>query len=296
MKIFRLIFVMASALLGLLSTGQAWAWALTGNVYCDGAGLPLAGVTVQVVGTDVQFSATTTTDADGHYSISLLDVPASYQASLPNSTVVSPASGAFTTTNENYMASINWVVNDPACGQLACWLTGGGTKFSSITGTLLGEHGPQQNFGGNVNPSCSPDPGQGGQWNHVDHGKKLHFQGTAIRVVRCGNVDGIAPGSESPKTPYNFIEYEGTGTLKGIKGNKADYGTVCFSARAEDRNEPGSNGASDGTLKDRYYINITNCSTHETLLFLDSDGDAATVDPVAITGGNLQIHASSCTQ
>jgi len=296
MKTFRFTIGVVSALLGLLSTGQAWAWALGGNVYCEGAGLPLAGVTVQIVGVDVQFSATGTTDANGHYYIDLPDAPGSYLASLPNSTVVSPASGAFTMTNDDYSESIDWIVSDPTCSQLGCWLTGGGTKFDTVTGTLVAQHGPQQNFGGNVNPSCSPDPGDGGQWNHVDHGKKLHFQGTAIRVVRCGNVDGIPPGSESPVTPYNFIEYQGTGTLKGIKGNKVDYGTVCFFARAEDRNEPGSNGASDGTLKDRYYINITNCSTGETLLFLDIDGDPATVDPTAITGGNLQIHASSCTQ
>jgi len=296
MKTFRSTFVVVSVLLGLFSTGQAWAWSFHGNVYCDGTGLPLAGVTVQVVGVDVQFSATRTTDANGHYYIDLPDLPASYQGSLPGSTVISPSSGAFTVTDANTSGSIDWVVSNPNCSQLGCWLTGGGTKFDSVTGTLVAQHGPQQNFGGNVNPSCSPYPGDGGQWNHVDHGKKLHFQGTAIRVVRCGNIDGIPPGSESPVTPYNFIEYQGTGTLKGIKGNKVDYGTVCFFSRAEDRNEPGSNGASDGTLKDRYYINITNCSTGETLLFLDIDGDPATVDPTAITGGNLQIHASSCTQ
>jgi hypothetical protein len=51
-----------------------------------------------------------------------------------------------------------------------------------------------------------------------------------------------------------------------------------------------------GTQKDRYYINITDCSTGDTLLFLDNDNDASTVDPTTITGGNLQIHASSCTQ
>jgi len=296
MKTFRSTFVVVSVLLGLFSTGQAWAWSFHGNVYCDGTGLPLAGVTVQVVGVDVQFSATRTTDANGHYYIDLPDLPASYQGSLPGSTVISPSSGAFTVTDANTSGSIDWVVSNPNCSQLGCWLTGGGTKFDSVTGTLVAQHGPQQNFGGNVNPSCSPDPGDGGQWNHVDHGKKLHFQGTAIRVVRCGNIDGIPPGSESPVTPYNFIEYQGTGTLKGIKGYKVDYGTVCFFARAEDRNEPGSKGATDGTLKDRYYINITNCSTGETLLFLDIDGDPATVDPTTITGGNLQIHASSCTQ
>ena len=296
MRTLRSTFMAVSVLLGLFSTSQAWAWGFLGNVYCDGAGLPLAGVTVQVVGVDVQFTATGTTDANGHYYLDLPDTPGSYIASLPNSTVVSPGSGAFSVTNDNTLGSIDWVVSDPNCTQLGCWLTGGGTKFDSVTGTMLAQHGPQQNFGGNVNPSCSSNPGDGGQWNHVDHGAKLRFQGTSIRVVRCGNIDGIPPGSTSPATPYNFIEFQGTGTLTGIKGNKADYGTVCFFGRAEDRNEPGSSGANDGTLKDRYYINITNCSTGATLLFLDDDNNAATIDPTAITGGNLQIHASSCTQ
>jgi hypothetical protein len=149
-------------------------------------------------------------------------------------------------------------------------------------------------FGGNVNPGCNTDSGEGGQWNHVDHRNKLHFQGTAIQVVACGNVDGIPPGSSSSPTPFNFIEFAGTGTLKGITGNKVDFGTVCFSARAEDRNEPGSSGQRDGALKDRYFLEATDCAG-TTLLFLDANEDPAPADPVTITDGNLQIHVSSCT-
>ena len=167
----------------------------------------------------------------------------------------------------------------------ACWLTAGGAKFSSITGTNVGEHGPNQNWGGNVYPGCSPTAGDGGSWNHVDHVLRLHFHGQAITVVDCGNVDGIPPGSTSPVTPFNFIEFTGTGTLKGIKGNKADYGIVNFWARCEDRNEPGSSGQEDGNLKDRYFIRIYDNSGN-TLLLVDEDGDPTTVDPVTITKGN----------
>lgn len=294
MKNIRSALLAAATLLGLFSTNQAFAWGLLGNVFCEGAGLPLGGVTVQIVGVDNQYSATTTTTDDGHYYLDLPDQPGSYVASLPGSSVVSPSSGAFSVVEGNSSASIDWIVSSPNCDALGCWLTGGGTKFSPVTGTMLAEHGPQQNFGGNVNPSCSAEPGQGGQWNHVDHGKRLHFQGNSIQVVRCGNVDGIPPGSESPKTPYNFIEYQGTGTLKGIKGNKVKYDNVCFTARAEDRNEPGSSGQTDGTLRDRYYINITDCAG-TTLLYLDDNNTPETVDPTTITGGNLQIHVSSCS-
>ena len=86
-------------------------------------------------------------------------------------------------------------------------MTAGGVKFEPI---ILGDAaeisrggGPKDSFGGNVNPSCSPEPGDGGQWNHVAHSLKLHFLGKTIRVVRCGNVVGIEPGSESPTTPFN---------------------------------------------------------------------------------------------
>lgn len=182
-----------------------------------------------------------------------------------------------------------------------CWLTAGGVKFSPITGLLMAEikqNGPLDSVGGNVNPGCNPDSGEGGNWNHVAHKNSLHFQGTVIEVVRCGNIPGIEPGSESPVTPYNYIEFQGTGSLKGIGGNKADFGTVCFFAHVEDRNEPGNERAllpDGGADIDRYYLNVFDCSTHTSLLLVDMDHNPATVDPITITGGNFQIHISSCS-
>jgi hypothetical protein len=299
----RLVGVTFAALAALFLGGRtADAWDVNGRVICPGNGLPLGGVVVNVVGTgesSAGFSGSATTGTDGSYFIDLLDFQASYRVTLDLSgvggTIISP--GPFVdfelTEWPNVRITIDWLVDSPACQELRCWLTGGGTKFNIYTGGYVAEHGPQVNFGGNVNPSCSPDPGEGGQWNHVDHGRKLHFQGTAIEVVACGNVDGIPPGSTSPPTPFNFIEFQGTGTLKGITGNKTDFGTVCFFGRAEDRNEPGSGGQKDGELKDRYFLEVTDCAGN-TLLFLDENGDPATVDPVTITGGNLQIHVSSC--
>jgi hypothetical protein len=175
-----------------------------------------------------------------------------------------------------------------------CWLTGGGVKFEPVTGTRQAEHGPQVNFGGNVWPACSETAGAGGNWNHIDHRLKLHFHGTEIPNVGCGNVEGIPPGSESPVTGFNVIEFEGTGTLQGIAGNQDDFGTVCFAARAEDRNEPGSNGAKDGTLVDRYSLVVWDCDTGAPLLIF-GEGDGSEIPPpVTITGGNLQMHDSSC--
>lgn len=181
-----------------------------------------------------------------------------------------------------------------------CWLTAGGVKFSPITGIMMAEikqKGPLDSVGGNVYPGCNPESGDGGNWNHIAHKANLHFQGTDITIVRCGNVPGIEPGSESPVTPYNFIEFQGTGRLKGIGGNKSDFGQVCFFARAEDRNEPGNERAllpDGGADIDRYYLRAFSCSSGQTLLLVDMDGNPATVDPITITGGNFQIHISSC--
>jgi hypothetical protein len=210
------------------------------------------------------------------------------------------AQSAFVTTDDVHSNRTDWLIDSEICrpaDQAACWLTGGGVKFEPLLKLNLASHGPSTSFGGNVNPGCSPTAGEGGQWNHVAHSEKLHFQGFAIQVVRCGNVPGIEPGSESPVTPFNFIEYQGTGRLKGLKGNKIGTLDVYFFARAEDRNEPGSRGAKDGADIDRYFLHVytdPGDPLGSTKLLFDIDGDASTVDPKTITGGNLQLHISSC--
>jgi hypothetical protein len=176
-------------------------------------------------------------------------------------------------------------------------MTAGGTKFESLVGDDLAQHGPRNSFGGNVFPGCNPDAGEGGQWNHIDHALKLHFQGWAVQTVACGNVPGIDPGSESPVTPFNYIEFMGTGTLTGIQGNRFPRTAVHFFARVEDRNEPGSEGPADGEDVDRYFLQVFSDPADPagtTLLLADVDGDPTTLDPLTITGGNLQLHISSC--
>jgi hypothetical protein len=184
----------------------------------------------------------------------------------------------------------------PSCEKL-CWLTGGGAAFDPTLNIYVAQVSSRHNFGGNVYPGCSSTAGDGGQWNHLDAARKLHFQGFAVTVDRCGNVDGIPPGSTSPVTPFNFIEFHGTGRVLGVKGNKANYPLVYFFARCEDRNEPGSNGQRDGAGKDRYFLHVYSDQADpigSTLILVDQDGNPATVDPVIITDGNLQIHISSC--
>jgi hypothetical protein len=288
----------------LVSAQSAYAWHIGGYVRCDAnknglvddGDLPLAGVTVTINGVSMpSFEGIGATGADGKFAIPVLDVAASYTVTitLPNgATVLSPENPYTVVISEPVVPPyLVTLVSSEACANSACWLTGGGAKFSNILGMNVAEKGPQHSFGGNVNPGCSPTAGDGGSWNHVAHNLKLHFHGQAIRVIRCGNVPGIPEGSESPVTPYNFIEFEGVGTLTGISGNKVDYGEVNFWARAEDRNEPGGNGAKDGMLIDRYYIRVWD-SLGVNRLLVDNGAGA----PVPITDGNLQIHVSSCAQ
>ena len=296
--------VAAVVLLG--GASEAFAWHLGGYVRCDAnlngvvddGDLPLAGVTITVRGTNVVFEATGASGADGKFQVKVLDKPASYTITIEvGGTIISPLPHPYPTQTTDAVPVPDYptfLVDGAFCTQQAgaCWLTGGGAKFSEILGLLAAEKGPQHSFGGNVNPSCSPESGDGGNWNHVAHDLRLHFQGKAIRVIRCGNVpDEIPPGSTSPVTPYNFIEFEGVGTLTGIKGSRADYGVVTFRARAEDRNEPGSSGNTDGTLIDRYFLEVRDGGG--TVRLLVDNGAGA---PVAITHGNLQLHISSCTQ
>jgi hypothetical protein len=285
---------LGAAVLVLGMAGIAHAWHVDGRVFCESTGLPLAGIRVDVISTGCEFAGSAITDSDGFYTIPLLEARCCYQAMLnlgPGERVVSPISGQheFCTTETDFDIRRDWVVASPGCGESRCWLTGGGSKPSAS--------GPQTNWGGNVNPGCNPESGEGGQWNHLDHDRGLRFQGRAIEVVRCGNVAGIPPGSTSPATPFNYIEFRGSGTLKGIKGNKANYGTVYFFAHCEDRNEPGSRGMRDGDGKDRYFLHVFANPANpsgSTLLLVDVDGNPATVDPITIGTGNLQIHVSSC--
>jgi hypothetical protein len=290
------------------------AWQLRGYVHCDGnkngvldgQDVALTGVTVNVRNLAGTFQSSSTSGPDGYYGASLTDFADCYTAtidpaSIPaGATVIVPAGGvlSFCTDPVNFIVHADWLVQSDTCQPGNCWMTGGGTKFDTVANIYVAEKGTKTTFGGNVHPGCSATAGAGGDWNNVDRQNKLHFHGTNIPTVNCGNVPGIPPGSTSPQTPFNFIEYRGTGWVKGIQGNKADYPLVYFYARVEDRNEPGSNGARDGSLVDRYFLRVyTNPANPigSTIILVDEDGlNSTDNDPGLINTGNLQIHVSSC--
>ena len=302
--------------LALLLSGNAFANNAFGNVYCDaqpnglidGMDTPLAGVGVslEILSSGI-VQASTLTDANGFYFAGLPAGTETYEAildpvSLPaDAVIVEPSGGTgFFTTNDQSTTPVDFLVDSASCReppQDGCWMTGGGVKFEPLVGSDLARHGPKDTMGGVVYPSCDPDPSNGGQWNHVAHSVKAHYQAFDINTVRCGNVADHPPGSESPVTPFNFIEWEGTGRMQGIKGNKSSFDVVHFFGRAEDRNEPGSEGPAEGGDIDRYFLHawvIGAGGTPVTLFCVDEDGDCSTVDPRTISGGNLQLHYSSC--
>jgi len=293
-----------------LTAGAALACHVGGNVYCP-TGEPLAGIRIDLVATDgTVYERYAVTNELGRYDIALLCEPHCYRltAVTPDGeTIVSPASGSYEfcadAANNYIVEGRDWQLTSPICPTDQtpglCWLTAGGAKFSAVTGTDVGDYTKLYNWGGNVYPSCSPFPGDGGSWNNIDNLNRLHFHGTDIEVIRCGNVEDHEAGSESPVTPFNFIEFQGTGTLKGIKGNKVDFGTVYFWAHVQDRNEPGSSGQKDGAGKDRYFLNVfTNPAdpAGSSVMLIDVDHDPATMDPVTITDGNMQLHDTSCDE
>ena len=277
----------------------AHACDLNGSITCTN-GLTFPNVVINVTGTNCNgaYSNSTITDSNGVYLLILPDCTGTYTATvdmstLPSDAVISTASQTTFTISAPNAYSIYWSVDSSVCSQGHCWLTGGGAY--STDGDL--KH-PEISFGGNINPGCSPTAGNGGDWNHVDRTVNLHFHGTDIEVVDCGNVTPPpGPGSKSPKTPFNFIEFTGTGTLTGIGGNTADYGTVYFFGRFEDHHEPGNSHASSGPLVDRYYLRVytdpTNPFGTTVLLLGGNDPDPAN-DTVPITDGNLQMHENPC--
>ena len=302
-----------AALVALVASQSALAWHIEGYVRCDGnkngqldgQDVGLTGVNVHIENTGGTFSVTGTTDANGHYFIALGDLPDCYTATLDPATLPADANvllpGSpynFCTDNSNFALRVDFLVQSDSCQPGQCWMTGGGTTYEPLTGTYLADKNNKITFGGNVHPGCSATAGAGGDWNHVDRVRKLHFHGTDIPTVSCGNVPDIPPGSTSPKTPFNYIEYSGTGWVHGFQGNKANYPLVYFIARVEDRNEPGSNGAKDGSQIDRYFLRVfTNQADPigTTIILLDSDnGGGLERDTTLINTGNLQIHVSSC--
>ncbi len=297
-----LLSVGASLLVMCAMTSNAWL--KVGAVYCDsntngvidfGVDVPVQSVLVVVTNTSGTYSNFSWTTAEGIFLVQLPDSPDTFvdyvhPLTLPaGTTQVLPPFNTFTTTASSTIVTNFFLIENPACVNVTpppptngmCWLTGGGTIKS-------GRGQPVFSFGGVVNPGCSPTAAGGGNFNVIWHAGKLHFKATDISVITCGNLPGLPPGSRSPRTPFNYIDFEGVGTLTGISGNHANFGVVHFTARAVDAGEPGR--------MDALYIRVYS-GTGQTLLLISADtGTPTDVSPLTISTGNLQLHVSGCNR
>jgi hypothetical protein len=284
---FALLVLLGGAL-------NSHAWVKQGNVFCDAnvngiidtGDVPVQSVLVVVTNTSGTFSNANWTTAEGLFVIELQSFPDTYvdfilpETLPPGTTAVLPPFNTFTATNPTPITN-NFLIENPSCVTVpvtntgVCWLTGGGT-IKSDNGK------PLHSFGGVVNPGCHTNAAGGGNWNDIDFTQNLHFKGLDIQVVDCGNVPGVN-GSTSPKSPFSFIEFQGVGTLTGIAGNTADFGTVHFFAHAEDLGEPGKN-------VDRLYLRVFDGSGTTLLLISANPSSPLDIAPVTISTGNLQIH------
>lgn len=287
----------------VLSSQTASAWHVSGRVACP-TGVSAAGIEVCAVGVveSGKYTNCAVTGPDGFYYMPLLDSSGEYvvsvnEATLPLDTILVSDNDIPVVLDDTvlWVEDLDFLMDGPFCDDGACWFTGGGTEYDRLLGIPSATKGNKNNFGGVVHPGCSPTAADGGNWNHISRELKLHFKGKVVETVDCGNVaPPHPPGSDSPKTPFNYLECWGSGTLKGVMGNKVSYDDCTWFARFEDRNEPGAKQGNAGSGIDRYFL-IVKDSGGTTRLLIDEDGiDDSNVDPTEISTGNFQIHTSSC--
>jgi hypothetical protein len=285
---------------------------VTGLVQCAAtyastnvAPIGLADVTVIITNLTSSFSNATVTAANGSFSLTIpsfndilaiqsplaqIYVEALAPSTLPaDSTVLIPA--PLTNLNPVYFVNFgsetdnlvftsgtgesstgDWLIESPSCHCLACALGGSGTIAGLSKKT-------DHSFGGSISASTSKKGLRIGHWTHVALTNKLLFQATAIHTVTAS----IVPGAAATKaSAINMAEFSGQGTLKGIRGNKAKYASVLFTARVEDHGQPGRG-------LDRYYLRVYSSDGTTLLLVSDDASDPSDIATVPISTGNLTI-------
>ena len=180
-----------------------------------------------------------------------------------------------------------------SCGRTTakCWFTGGGQSTDGA--------GNLHSYGGVVYPGCSPTAAGGGNWNDLNHNTGVHLKGLTLHVEKCDNLPApFPPGSSSPKTGVNYIEFNGHGYVTGLNnGNKRT--EVVFWGHYEDRHEPGNSKSQPNVdLRDRYFFVAFAGSTPVAVISNDGSTDTTTSNALAhaviITHGNMQIHQTGC--
>jgi hypothetical protein len=285
--------LLLGALLALTASQTSRAWDTGGFVFCDANGngqidsgdSPMPGVLIVITNVSGTYSNATsfTTTPEGGFIIDLPPVPDTYVETLHpltlpgDAVVITPSGSAYTFTfdavTQHFLG--NFLVRSASCANVTppppppssnndCCITGGGT-------ILKCQGKPPYTFSLHAFPGkdASQDTGK---LDIIAHTLKLHLDGDVFHIVNCG-------GSGSCQS----IEFEGAGTLKGIAGNKANYGVVYFYAHAEDCGE-GKN------KNDKLYVRVYGSDGTVLILISGDMANPMNISPVVTSTGNLQMH------
>jgi len=272
--------IVAAFLAATFAAAVANACHIFVTVSCPNNGHLAAGIMVCATSTTIGGQTPTcgVTDDTGFVDL-FTPAPDTYQVcvdtnTLPGNAMLADPCQTITCTNPGVSLTFDLsgdLCSTPPPPTAMCWLTGGGTIKS-------GNGKPTFSYGGGVYPGCSPNAADGGNWNVIDHGTGVHFQGQHIIVDGCSGV-----ADRSPKVPVNIIDFHGDGRLFGVVGNPQETIAVTFVGRAIDNGEPGHG-------KDMLYIQVVDPSTSAVLLQIGN----SEAEPATVSTGNLQIHISSC--
>ena len=265
------------------------------NGQFDNGDTPMPGVLVVVTNTSGTFSnANWTATPDGGFFIPLGTPPDSYveyiePATLPSDALIVQPSGGiymFTTDANNPEFSGNFLISSSTCTNGAPPPppppTNGMSCCLHASGSICGPgHKPAFTFSGTALPSCGSTNGDTGEWKITASGHKLHFEGSVFEIVNCGQDEDAAGNS------FNFIEFQGAGTLKGFGGCKANYGVVYFFAHAEDHGH-------FCKAPDSLYFHVYAADGSSLLLIGGDDNDPTNIVPVALSAGHLVIGTNCC--
>lgn len=281
------IFVTTACSLAILSAalGTANAQYLTqGYVVCDvntnnvvdSGDVPLPNITVVVTNSTGTYSNSVVTTASGAFSLNLPVATATYRSfisplSVPLGTTL-PVPFDFSLSAALTGSTNTFLVHATNCGALlpndACWLQGGGA-------IKAGKGRPEFTFGLDIAPNCSTNRTNDlaeGHLNVVAHNLKLRLKGTALEVVNCGTANGT-----------NYIDFQGIGEVKGIAGNRVNYGLVQITGRI-----------TDGGSVDSLYLRAYTDAGQTVLLISSQMNNAASVAPRRVTNGDVVIYSGNC--
>jgi hypothetical protein len=296
MKLFRTILLCSLAL--AFNVRNSRAWTISGFVFCDAnqneqidtGDVPVPGVLVVVTNLSGTFSnANFTTTPDGGFVLDVPSGPDSYveyihPLTLPGDAFgVLPGGGVYAFTLDETQTNFtgNFLISSASCTNVT---PPPPPVTNNCCVVACGSFGPKKGkplytFAGSVLPACGCTNGDSGVWEVIAQCSKLHFQGCQFEIVNCGDET-----SSTSSCAIHFIEFQGTGILKGIAGCKANFGLVYFHARAEDHGDRG----------DSLYFRAFDADGNTLLLISSDSTDATDVAPLPICDGKIVVGHDCC--